>query len=77
MLTPQAKWVARVMTVQPATGEGGKVETAGGPMSPTNSAATCAMKMTSMFTLERLQETYTPGEKNMWQILEVVPRNLL
>ena len=77
MLTPQAKWVARVLTVQPATGEGGKVETAGGPMSPTNSAATCALKMTSMFTLERLQGTYTPGGKNTWQILEVVTRNLL
>ena len=64
-------------TVQPAKGGGGKVEIAGGQMSNTNSPATSALKMTSMYTLEKRRATSIQEEENTWRILEPEIENLL
>ena len=64
-------------TVQPAKGGRGKVEIAGGQMSNTNSPATSAQKMTSMYTLEKQRATSLQEEENTWRILEPEIDNLL
>ena len=46
-------------------------------MSNTNSPATSAQKMTSMYTLEKQRATSIQEEENIWRILEPEIENLL